>query len=137
MLFKPGVAFQVAIVLPNVQRVIGDAHRLAQCANNVLSNAAKFTHHGEVTFSVTEGPRTERGVTVIFEVRDTGIGMRPETLERLFKPFAQADPSTARKFGGTGLGMNITQQIVVTMGGTMHVESELDKGSTFRWSAPI
>jgi signal transduction histidine kinase len=93
---------------------------------NLLSNAAKFTHHGKIRLSVH---RTDE--EFIFQVTDTGIGIAPEKLEEVFKPFTQADNSTTRQYGGAGLGLTISKQFCEMMGGHIHVTSELGKGSVF------
>src|SRR5262249_8553581 len=105
-----------------------DATRLRQCLLNLLSNACKFTQHGrlEVTREVA-GDRDE----VVFRVRDSGIGMSPEQVGRLFQAFTQADASTTREYGGTGLGLAITRKICQMMGGNVSVESVAGEGSTF------
>ncbi|MBV9877174.1 MAG: response regulator [Verrucomicrobia bacterium] len=108
----------------------GDAYRLRQVLSNLISNAIKFTEHGEVVISCSRLPSKE-GVPLRFEITDTGMGIAPEDQERLFTPFTQADSSTARRFGGTGLGLAITKQLVLTMGGEIGCNSKLDQGSTF------
>ncbi|WP_108445681.1 ATP-binding protein [Halomonas denitrificans] len=108
-------------------RVVGDAGRLRQVLLNLLSNAIKFTEQGEVRLEVRaldEGP-------VRFEVVDTGIGIAPESQRQLFEPFQQGDPSTARRFGGTGLGLVISQRLVEAQGGRLAFESEPGRGSRF------
>ncbi len=112
-----------------------DATRLKQCLFNLLSNAAKFTRDGTVTLSVTRA--TEGGVDrLTFRVTDTGIGMTPDQLGRLFQPFSQADASTTRKYGGTGLGLGITRRLVEMMGGVITLQSEPGRGSTFTLRVP-
>ncbi len=109
-----------------------DVTRVRQCLFNLLSNASKFTHEGVVKLKVT---REGQG-TVVFKVIDSGIGMTPEQLEKLFQPFTQADSSTTRKFGGTGLGLTITKRFVEMMGGTITVDSVVNEGSTFTMRLP-
>jgi signal transduction histidine kinase/CheY-like chemotaxis protein/HPt (histidine-containing phosphotransfer) domain-containing protein len=110
---------------------LGDPIRLAQILTNLLSNAVKFTEKGQVTLSANlAGDRLE------FRISDTGVGMTPEQLGRLFAPFEQADSSTTRRFGGTGLGLAITKRLVDLMSGTIRVESELGVGTTFEVSLP-
>ncbi|MEW6220471.1 MAG: response regulator [Thermodesulfobacteriota bacterium] len=109
----------------------GDPLRLGQVLSNLLTNAVRFTDQGEVVLSVRlVGPATD-AVTLRFSVRDTGIGMSREHLERLFEPFSQADVSTTRKYGGTGLGLAICKRLVTMMAGELAVASELGQGSTF------
>ncbi|MBI2394573.1 MAG: response regulator [Deltaproteobacteria bacterium] len=105
-----------------------DALRVRQVLSNLLSNACKFTERGAVTLLVEDDIATDG---VVFSVTDTGIGMTPEQLSRLFQPFVQADASTTRRFGGTGLGLAISKQLCELMGGTLVVESALGQGSTF------
>jgi PAS domain S-box-containing protein len=113
--------------------VVGDASRLRQILLNVLNNAVKFTDTGTVALTVgaTE-PRGDGNVELQFSVRDTGIGLSPEQLERLFQSFSQADASISRRYGGTGLGLAISKRLAEAMGGTMWAESAgPGKGSTF------
>jgi len=111
--------------------VTGDPVHLRQVVLNLVSNALKFTDTGAVVVSATLDSQTEARASVKFTVRDSGIGIPRDRLDRLFKSFSQVDASTTRKFGGTGLGVAISQRIVELMGGTIGVESEEGKGSTF------
>ena len=113
----------------------GDPNRLRQILNNLLSNAVKFTHQGEVSLSVAKPQEIDNDLLLSFEVRDSGIGIPREVQGRLFQPFVQADSSTARKYGGTGLGLVIAASLVKQMGGEIGFESESDKGSTFHFTA--
>ena len=109
-----------------------DAGRLRQILLNLLSNAAKFTRDGRVDFSVS------RDVDwLMFRVRDTGIGMTPEQLNKVFTPFIQADTSTTREYGGTGLGLSISEEMCALMGGRIEASSEVGKGSTFTVYLPV
>jgi CheY-like chemotaxis protein/anti-sigma regulatory factor (Ser/Thr protein kinase) len=110
---------------------MGDAVRLAQVLTNLVNNAIKFTDAGEVRLSVTAAPSALR-----FEVSDTGIGIEPQSLRRLFKPFEQVDGSSTRRHGGTGLGLAISSQLVELMGGELKVESKPGSGSTFSFTIP-
>ena len=112
--------------------VLGDPSRISQILYNLLSNAIKFTDRGAVVLSA----RPE-GDELVFAVSDSGIGMAPEVLNQLFKPFAQADSSVTRKFGGTGLGLAICRRLADLMGGTLEVESVPAKGSTFILRLPL
>jgi PAS domain S-box-containing protein len=114
--------------------IVGDASRLRQILLNVLNNAVKFTEAGTVALTVGAGePRGDDGrVELRFTVRDTGIGLSPEQLERLFQSFSQADASISRQYGGTGLGLAISRRLAEAMGGTMWAESDgPGEGSTF------
>ncbi len=119
-----------------------DITKLRQTLLNLLSNAAKFTRQGQVTLEVFRGSQVEASspaldrrpptpAGVIFRVKDTGIGMSAEQLNKLFQPFSQADSSTTRQYGGTGLGLTISQRFCMMMGGTIEVESTLGEGSIF------
>ncbi len=119
--------------------LIGDPLRLEQILLNLLSNALKFTHTGEVSLKISpeihaEAPGQAR---ILFEVRDTGIGMTPEQLSGLFMPFTQADTSTTRKYGGTGLGLAICRSLVELMHGKIWCDSRPGKGSTFSFAIPF
>ena len=112
---------------------IGSPERIRQVLLNLIGNAVKFTAQGKVTVRVF--PQEKHKVT--FEVIDTGIGMSPEQLNRVFEAFAQADASMSRKYGGTGLGTTISKQLVELMGGSIEAESQLGLGSTFRFTIPL
>ncbi|MDN4175690.1 response regulator [Nocardioides sp. SOB77] len=121
--------------LPTALR--GDPARLRQVLLNLVSNAVKFTHQGEVVVSAHLDGRTDDTVLVRFEVRDTGIGLAEGQRERIFEPFSQADSSTTRQYGGTGLGLAICRELVGAMGGTLGVTSEPGAGSTFWFRVPM
>jgi CheY-like chemotaxis protein len=114
--------------------LIGDPLRLQQVLLNLISNAVKFTEHGEVTLVAEIAKESSEQMSVSFAVSDTGIGMTPDELQRVFNPFEQADGSTTRKFGGTGLGLSICERLVRLMGGKIEVSSTPDVGSTFSFS---
>ena len=109
----------------------GDPVRVRQILVNLLGNALKFTEKGVVTVRVSAAEDRERSVLLRFEVADTGVGIAPEALSRIFHAFSQADGSTTRKYGGTGLGLTIARQLVQMMGGQIDVRSVLGEGSTF------
>ncbi len=116
--------------------LIGDPLRLGQILINYANNAVKFTQHGEINISVHKLDSDREGdVLLRFAVRDTGIGMTPEQMTRLFQSFQQADTSTTRQYGGTGLGLAISKNLAGLMGGEVGVESELGKGTTFWFTA--
>ena len=159
---EKGLCFYCRIPEEAPNAVMGDRMRLQQVLLNLAGNAIKFTEHGEVEIRVgiaeglgirdwgLEEPSTADpanlipnpqslipSVTLDFAVRDTGIGIPPPVLDRLFQPFAQADPSMARRFGGTGLGLAISKSLVEKMGGRIWVESEVGKGSTFYFTVRL
>src|SRR5262249_8350714 len=109
-----------------------DAHRIREVLTNLLSNAAKFTPHGG-TGEVRLRTVSELPLRLRFDVVDTGIGIAPEMHERVFMPFSQADATTSRRFGGTGLGLTIAKQLVELMGGTIGVDSTPGLGSVFHF----
>ena len=116
------------------EAILGDFTRLRQILVNLLSNAVKFTEEGEVVLSAERGEPSGGVPTVHFSVRDTGIGIPADRMDRLFKSFSQVDTSTTRKYGGTGLGLTISKRFVEMMGGSMWVESSEGKGSTFHFT---
>ena len=116
---------------PLPPNLLGDPTRLQQAVLNYAANAVKFTDAGKVTLRVKRQDESVRDLTVRFEVEDTGIGIAPDQLPRLFSAFEQADNSTTRKYGGTGLGLALTQKLAKLMGGDAGVESVLGQGSVF------
>jgi len=117
--------------------VVGDRFRLQQILTNLISNAVKFTSEGEITVRVSGADPVGDGHRVRFEVSDTGIGIDPEQIERLFEPFTQADSSTTRTFGGTGLGLSICRQLTELMGGEIGATGAPGRGSTFWFSVQL
>jgi two-component system sensor histidine kinase/response regulator len=125
-------------VRPEVpERVVGDPTRLRQIVVNLLTNAVKFTERGEVILEVSAEPSAGGAVELHCVVRDTGVGIPAEKQRIIFDPFAQADRSTARTYGGTGLGLTISSRLVGLMNGRIWVESELGKGSAFHFTARL
>ena len=131
LLADKGVQLSVDNRLFDETQFRSDEGRIRQILTNLVGNAAKFTAQGQVDIcvSATRLINGKRGLR--FEVNDTGIGIKPEEVGRLFRPFSQADASTTRKFGGTGLGLSISKKLAVLLGGDIGVESEYGKGSTF------
>ena len=118
-------------------RLRGDSHHLRQILLNLLGNAIKFTEHGEVTLSVVLQKESADGVTARFEVTDSGIGIPDDVVPHIFERFTQADQSTTRRFGGSGLGTTIAKQLAELMGGTIGVHSRVGEGSTFWFEIPL
>jgi len=121
--------YHIAPEIPNLLH--GDSHRLRQVLTNLIENAVKFTEQGEILVRVEKDPESENSRGLLFSVSDTGVGISPEKLKSIFTSFSQADSSTTRKYGGTGLGLTICQSLVKLMGGRIWMESRVDKGSTF------
>lgn len=142
LLIQEGAARSRGLVLkaevdPKVPvNLLTDPTRIRQVLTNLVSNAVKFTRHGSVTLKVFLAGSAEAS-QLVFEVHDTGVGIPPSKLSRLFRPFAQADASTTRQFGGTGLGLTISKRIVELMGGKIGVESVEGQGSVFHFSLPL
>ncbi len=118
-------------------RFIGDPGRIRQVLTNLGSNASKFTESGHIVFSIEAEERNDSAARVRISVEDTGVGIPESKLDTIFEKFTQADASTTREYGGTGLGLAIVSQLVELMGGTIGVESELGKGSTFWFTLPL
>ena len=133
---EKGLCFYCRMPDDTPDAVVGDRMRLQQILLNLAGNAIKFTERGDVEISLHA--RSQDGEACLeFAIRDTGIGISPSGLERLFQPFSQADSSTSRRFGGTGLGLAISKSLVEMMGGRIWVESEVGQGSTFSFSVRL
>jgi len=126
---------EVAPEVPEMAR--GDSNRLRQIIVNLVGNAIKFTHEGEVALKVRVDAEEGDDRILHFVVSDTGVGIPPQKQKLIFEPFSQADSSTTRKYGGTGLGLTISARLVAMMGGTMWVESEVGRGSQFHFTARL
>jgi signal transduction histidine kinase/CheY-like chemotaxis protein/HPt (histidine-containing phosphotransfer) domain-containing protein len=129
------LAYSLEPAVPPV--VVGDVTRLRQVLVNLLSNAVKFTSEGDVLVTVTVGAETPQQVVLSFSVRDTGIGIPADRLDRLFRSFSQVDASTTRIYGGTGLGLAISRRLAEAMGGELTVGSVAGEGSTFTLTVPL
>lgn len=133
---EKGLLFHLQLSDDVPASLVGDPLRLSQILINLCNNAVKFTEIGEIVVAIAcRPPLLDDNVTLVFSVKDSGIGIPAEQLEHLFSPFAQADPSSTRRFGGTGLGLAISKQLVELMGGTITVASVPGRGSTFSFHA--
>ena len=125
-----GLALRVDAVEPGL-KILTDPHRLRQILVNLVSNAVKFTNRGEIVIRVVAP-----GDRVVFEIADTGIGIDPESLERIFDPFWQVEQTRTRKASGSGLGLAVARRLAELLGGDISVESAPSVGSTFRVALP-
>jgi len=119
------------------QRYLGDPHRLRQMLSNLVSNAIKFTRHGQIRIEAQELSRSAPSAWLEFAVQDTGIGIAGDKLQLLFKPFSQADSSTTRRYGGSGLGLSIVRGLASLMGGEAGLHSQPGQGSRFWFQLPV
>ncbi|WP_224983248.1 PAS domain-containing hybrid sensor histidine kinase/response regulator [Geomonas agri] len=131
---EKGLDFKMRLAPELPRKLLGDPLRLTQVLNNLIGNALKFTDRGEVVIAVKPVEQADGVVQVNFCVQDTGIGITPEQMERIFTPFTQADSSTTRRYGGTGLGLSISRQLVELMGGELKVQSIAGTGSSFSFT---
>ncbi|HSP66157.1 MAG TPA: ATP-binding protein [Bryobacteraceae bacterium] len=132
---EKGLALHVRVDPEVTDVVVGDPARLGQILVNLVGNAIKFTSSGEVTVSVHPESSQDQGVLLRFTVKDTGIGIPPERQQEIFSAFTQADASTTRQYGGTGLGLTISSRLTKLLGGTIWVDSQPGKGSSFHFTA--
>lgn len=132
-----GIGFHLNIEPSVPSLCIGDLTRIRQVLLNLIGNASKFTKQGGITIDISSQPLDEEYNNITFAVSDTGIGIPKENLASVFDAFTQADSSTTREYGGSGLGLAICSKLAKLMKGTIHVESELGKGSTFYFSIPL
>lgn len=129
------LAFHISNDVPD--GVMGDPGRLRQVILNLVGNAIKFTSEGEIVAGVRLESKSDNDATFIFDVTDTGVGIPPDKVETIFEEFGQADASTTREFGGTGLGLTISQRLVQLMDGRIWVESEVGRGTSFKFTAQL
>ncbi|HTH99561.1 MAG TPA: response regulator [Acidisoma sp.] len=132
---EKNIGFHFTVSADTPDDLLGDSLRLNQVITNLVSNAIKFTESGAVYFSVRPKHADAAEIELEFTVQDSGIGMTPDQVERLFVAFTQADTSTTRRFGGSGLGLSISKQLVEVMGGRLSVQSAVGQGSTFTFTA--
>lgn len=133
-LTEKGLGFFMTVSPQIPEYIVADELRIVQILNNLLSNAQKFTAVGKITVEIVRTARVNDKLELFFIVKDTGIGIDKADKDKLFQSFSQVDASISRKYGGTGLGLNICKQLVELMGGRIEVESEKNKGSTFSFS---
>jgi signal transduction histidine kinase len=131
---QKGLAISTKIDSAVPQFIVGDPDRLRQILLNLIGNSVKFTERGAVLVTVDKGAQTDHPLVLHVRVTDTGIGIPRERLQAIFEPFTQADMSTTRKYGGTGLGLTICARLAAMMGGRIWAESEVGKGSTFHFT---
>ncbi|MDE5862811.1 MAG: hypothetical protein K2H34_00500, partial [Lachnospiraceae bacterium] len=131
---EKGLDFFMTVSPQVPEYIIGDELRIVQILNNLLSNAQKFTSVGKISLEVVKTAQVNNKIELFFIVKDSGIGIDEEDMGRLFQSFSQVDASISRKFGGTGLGLFISRELVELMGGRIEVESEKNMGSTFSFS---
>lgn len=132
---KKGIGFEVIFDCPVPEQIHSDPTRLRQCLINLIGNASKFTETGHIHVHVST-KNSEKGTQILFDIEDTGIGIPPDQHAHIFNSFEQADVSTTRKFGGTGLGLTITKRLAELMGGTLSLTSQEGKGSVFTLIIP-
>lgn len=131
------VGFFIENEITTQNLLIGDALRIKQILLNLLSNAFKFTEKGKIILTIKQTKTGADNCSIYFSVKDTGIGMMPEQLEKVFDAFEQADSSISRKYGGTGLGLNICYKFISLMSGELKVKSEIGEGTTFYFTLPF
>ncbi|HET9265012.1 MAG TPA: response regulator [Vicinamibacterales bacterium] len=134
---EKGLEFLAQVPADVPPRLLGDPLRLGQILTNLVNNAVKFTERGEISLTVQLLERADDRVRLRFSVRDTGVGMTQDQAARLFQPFTQADMSTTRKHGGTGLGLTISRRLVELMGGEIWLESQPGAGTTFQFTVSL
>lgn len=131
---EKGLGFFMTVSPQIPEYIIGDELRIVQILNNLISNAQKFTSIGKISVEAVKTAQVNNQIELYFIVSDTGIGIDQDDMDKLFQSFSQVDASISRKYGGTGLGLNICKQLAELMGGRVEVESEKNRGSTFSFS---
>lgn len=134
---EKGLAFHVQIAVGTPTALSGDANRLRQILTNLADNACKFTERGEIAIDVSADKTTDDAMELHVRVRDTGIGIPAEKFETIFEPFQQADTSSTRRFGGSGMGLALAKQLVNLMQGQLWLESTMGQGSIFHFTVPL
>lgn len=129
------ISYQIDPNLP--RKFLGDPNRISEILINLVNNAIKFTKKGEVSVKIEQIKQNNDNAELLFEIKDTGIGIRQDKIDKLFKNFSQADSSTTREYGGTGLGLAISKKLTELMNGRIWVESEVGKGSTFSFTVKL
>lgn len=132
-----GLSFDIHVTPRTPLRLTGSRQHLHEILVNLVGNAVKFTREGSVTLAADAAPAEDGALRLLVEITDTGIGIAPESQQRIFEDFTQADASILNRFGGTGLGLAITRRLVELMGGTISVESAPGEGSTFRFDVRV
>ena len=130
-IIEKGLEFSITVPNSIPEYIVGDELRIVQILNNLISNAYKFTAVGEIHVEVVKTAQTGNRIQLFFMVIDTGIGIDKAAQDKLFQSFYQVDASISRRYGGTGLGLNICKQLIELMGGNIHVESTVGKGTIF------
>jgi CheY-like chemotaxis protein len=128
---------EVAVAADLPQRIRADAVRLRAALENLIDNAVKFTERGKVRLEISSEPAKRGRMTLVFSLSDTGIGLKPAEIHRLFRPFTQANADIARRYGGTGLGLVVVKALAQRMGGDLTVVSTYGEGSTFRFAVQV
>jgi signal transduction histidine kinase/ligand-binding sensor domain-containing protein/ActR/RegA family two-component response regulator len=131
------IAFFIENNISTKNQLVGDELKLKQVLLNLLSNAVKFTEKGKITLTIKEELKSDNNIHLFFSVKDSGIGMNEAQLEKVFEAFEQGDSSITRKYGGTGLGLNICFKLIALMSGELNVKSEVGRGSEFYFSVPL
>ena len=134
---QKGIGLNIKVDQEIPKKIIGDSFRLQQVLNNLLGNAVKFTNEGEICLISDLISKNDGNIYLKFEISDTGIGIEEKDLKSIFEPFTQADLSSTRKYGGTGLGLKITKDLINMMGGDITVESEIGKGTRFYFTIKL